>query len=1265
MKIQTLLIALFTAISINSVSAEWISINPNKGEKLSATNSQKVAPSINVLSQSKSELVFKVEISGFESTTITENGRSYKELDLLTESEINTDAGSPNLPCIIKNIAIPYGKQISVSTNSTGNRVTLNNYRIAPKRESYLEGSVMTELYENPNIYNSATDYPAKNYEVVNAGTFRDFEIAQVKIYPVSFTASTNSINAVSEITVNIKFEDIPNAKLAQQKPIHISPAFAALYKTMLMNYESIIAENPNIDEEGRDVMLVIIPDEFYNIFKPYADWKTRLGVQTIVTKFSEINANADNPEIIKNYIQKAYLEWEYPPTYVLLVGDYGVLPVKYSVYPDYTLIDEDYFGKVVGDDFFPEIMVGRMPTKELTTLESLLNKTMKYEKTPYMISKDWFKHGTVCSNNRYVSQVETKRFTRDIMLNDGGFNAVDSLWSDGSYSGGIGGDCTVDIDDIIDSLSNGRSFLNYRGEAWTTGWSASCYDFKSQNVSDIQNGEQLTFVTNIGCGVSKFDINNGNCFAETWLKLGTKAKPRGACAFIGPTSNSHTTYNNRIDKGIYVGLFQEGLRTPAQALLRGKLMMNNVFGSDDHWVKYQFELFCVLGDPSLQVWRDVPQYVNVANPEFIPVGLSQAEIVVTYKETNQPAINAQVCLSGDGVFARGVTDSNGRIIFTVNTNKEMMINLTVSGTNVYPYLDSLGTKNENIHLYPFGASVITDPAGNNNGLINPNETCKIKYQIKNSGSNTANNVTAKLSFESQYNAQIISVNPIDLGDIAPNSEGAYCEFEFKTKDNCISELKLPFKLELSSTQENITYYLKEKVAACSLDYQAVEIKETNNNNSRLDPTETAELLITVNNIGRDNANNVKATLSCDSSFITIIDSVSTVSSIAALSDNSGSKFTFKVSVADNVAIDTEVYFKLKFEVQNASYTYNQEETFEITISPSNRVDPTGPDFYGYYIYSHTDTIYKQAPKYNWFDIDQIGNEIEDLLLYGNMNTSISIPFPFKFYGNNYNSLTVNNLGWLAFGYINGIHISNDPIKLPSIEAAPLMVSVSWASYDYEWNPIASIKSYYDLQNHRFIIQWTNLKAYSTSENTNYDEFQAILLDPKYYPTASGNGEIIIQFKTIFAISSNCVGLQNETKEYGLTYISNGNFPKTGNILEDETALKITTEKPTGELDINDSFVNAYSIKASPNPSTGNSTISIADMAEGHLVVNTYNDNGSLVNVLNYGYHSAGNLNLNWAAKDMYGNNLPSGVYISTIYLNGNKAGQVKIVLTK
>lgn len=1267
MKIRILVLTCLLAAMTNSaLFAEWISIKPSKKDnKTQTTESIKTAPQVSVVKQNMNEIVFNVDVFGFDVKSISENGNNYKSIDLLTESTFSKNPGSPELPCIVKNIAVPVGEKITITTSSNESVSNFYNYKIAPQRESFYEGSAVTDLYENNQSYSLNDLYPAKNYEVVNAGIFRDFQIAQVKIYPIRYIPAQNSIEVNSQLSVSIKFENSDSPLLASNKTIHIAPSFAQLYKATIMNYESIIAGSNNVKEDGHDVMLAIVPDAFYNSFLPYAQWKTRAGVQTIITKFSEINANADNPDIIRDYIKKAYEEWEYPPTYVLLVGDYGAFPVKYSVYPDYTLIDEDYFGKVSGDDFFPEIMVGRFPAKETSTLDILVAKAMKYEKTPYMAETDWYKHATVCSNNAYASQPETKRYTRSIMINDGGFTKVDTLMSNGSTEG-YGGGCTVDLQDIIDALSEGRSFLNYRGEAWTTGWSTKCYKFQTTDVSDVNNVDKLTFVTNIGCGVNKFDVGGGNCFGEAWLKLGTKTKQRGACAFIGPTSNSHTAYNNQIDKGIYRGLFQEGLTTPAQALLRGKLLMNDVFGSDDHWVKYQFELFCLLGDPSLQIWREVPRYVTLTKPDFLPVGFSQGEFIVKYKDNNQVAKKALVCLSGDGVFETAYTDDNGRVVFSINSTKEIQLNLTVRGIDIYPLLDSISTKNEQIHLYPFGNATVTDPQGNNNNLINPSEKCHIKYLIKNSGSNTANNVSVKLSFENENNANMITTTSVSLGDIAANSDGKSCEFDFSTKNNCTSEMKLPFKMEISSTQEKFVYYLKEKVAACDLTYKSYKIDETvGTKNNRMDPGETVYLYVTAKNIGKDDARKVKATLSCDSSLITIIESVSTCESIATNSDNSAAQFKFKVFADYDIPLNTDIYFKIKFETTNDVYKYSDEDIFELTVSPLNRVDPTGPDGFGYYIYSNTDTLYNQAPKYDWLDISTIGNELTDLTYYQDVCSTVDIPFSFKYYDDDFSNISINNLGWFAFGSSN--QTGNQMSKLPNAYAYQRMVAVSWADYLFGWgSQEANIKTYYDQAKHRFIIQWSNLLSYSISENQDYNTFQAILLDPAYYPTQSGNGEIIIQFKKIYVISTNCVGFQNHSGEYGLTYIYNSSFDKTGNILEDGTTLKITTEMPTLiDLSVNEKFINKFDIIVSPNPSTGNSIISISDLAEGNVVIKTYNSAAQLVNTNDYGYHNSGTVNYSWLGNDPAKNTLPNGNYISIVYLNGIPVCQTNIVLSK
>lgn len=439
--------------------------------------------------------------------------------------------------------------------------------------------------------------------------------------------------------------------------------------------------------EEGQDIVLYIMPDEFAATFEPYVAWKRQSGLDVIVTKFSEISATANNPVTIKNYVTTLYTYSENPPTYVVMVGDDGIFPTKIVTYPDYSFPDEDYFAKVDGNDMFPDLLPGRIPVQTASRLEIVLNKFKIYEKTPYTAEPSWFMKSLCCSNNAYESQKETKRFTAQIMREDGGFK-VDTLLSDGDYNSG----CTVNLAQVIAKINEGRGFLNYRGEGWSSGWHANCYYFSTDDVSNLTNGSKFTFVTSIGCGVAMFNSYGGNCFGEQWIKTGTLDDPRGAIAFVGPTSNTHTAYNNQIDKGIYIGMFQEGLSTPGQALVRGKLQMYNVYGASDYYVNYHYTVYCVLGDPSVKIWKITPLPVTVVHPEFVVLGQNQTEISVSFAVSGLPVSNATITIQGSEIFAKSKTDNIGKAIFDLNLETIETLTITVTSEKTIPYIGTMST---------------------------------------------------------------------------------------------------------------------------------------------------------------------------------------------------------------------------------------------------------------------------------------------------------------------------------------------------------------------------------------------------------------------------------------------------------------------------------------------------------------------------------------------------------------------------------------------
>jgi hypothetical protein len=255
--------------------------------------------------------------------------------------------------------------------------------------------------------------------------------------------------------------------------------------------------------------------------------------------------------------------------------------------------------------------------------LKVLINKFIKYEREPYIVDSDWFRKGLCASNNEHESQVTTKEFTRDLMLSEGDFTSVDAMMSDGGGWGG--GSCSYGTSDIVVAINEGRTLVNYRGEGWFDGWHANCYYFSTDDLSGVHNGRKNTFFTSIGCGVANF-ANDSECFGEKLLELGEEFEPNGAIAFVGPTSNTHTTYNNKMDKGMYVGMFQEGLNTPGEALARGRIYQMAVFGEDDgggsgtNFVEYHHRIYAVLGDPSIHIWKNTPLAIDAAHVSSLEV---------------------------------------------------------------------------------------------------------------------------------------------------------------------------------------------------------------------------------------------------------------------------------------------------------------------------------------------------------------------------------------------------------------------------------------------------------------------------------------------------------------------------------------------------------------------------------------------------------------------------------------------------------------------
>ncbi len=345
-------IAIFIIMFIPFImKAEWI---PMSKQKTSPT-----PPNVTLISDDNNSTVLKIEISGFEQKNFISNGKNYQMIDLLSESFINIP-GQPELPYIAKVLAIPDQAGVSIEVLEIGEIQSFNNIYLPPARESWFEGSPETPYTENADAYNSMQAYPAEFVELDPPSVFRDFRITRVSVFPFRYIPAKKELQAVSSITVRINYGsgEVLNPKTSTKKPI--APSFGKLYQGFIFNYQSVLNKSYGGKEAGHELMLCIMPDDAVASFQTYADWKRQSGIDIHITKFSDIGANATDPVIIKNHIADAFHNWEVTPTYVLIVGDNGIFP--WTTANSY--VSENYFVEIDGNDYFPELMLGRFTSQ-------------------------------------------------------------------------------------------------------------------------------------------------------------------------------------------------------------------------------------------------------------------------------------------------------------------------------------------------------------------------------------------------------------------------------------------------------------------------------------------------------------------------------------------------------------------------------------------------------------------------------------------------------------------------------------------------------------------------------------------------------------------------------------------------------------------------------------------------------------------------------------------------------------------------------------
>ncbi len=1067
------------------------------------------------------------------------------------------------------------------------------------------------------------------DYEPINIG--KPIKLDKYILYPVIIQSEFEKKNEIIKIN-SIKLK----LNFLGYESIDIPFSIAQVYKNLILNYQY------NAETKPRG-LLIITPNSFYNTVLSLADWKEKKGWKVTVAKLSETGTSAN---AIKNYIANAYHNWNPTPEYVILIGDKDSLP-SFIVSSNPT--DHPYT-TVDGNDFLSDLMVGRLSVANVNELNTVIAKIMNYEKNPYTTDTLWFKRALMVAGNypdgQMTTPVPVKRWVREKFLNNG--YQVDTVFYPPVSNG---------TTPITNAVNQGIAFINYRGgiASWS-GWERP--SFYNTDVIGLSNGWKLPVITSIVCLTGNF--NAEPCFGESWLRAGNPSTPKGGIGFFGASPpTTHSRWNNCLDYGIYWGLLQDSIYYLGPMTYRGKMEVYLNFPletSPDSGSEFYFNAYNLLGDPSLEVWTDVPKNFIVNHQTTIPVGTNSFSVQVL-NSSSQPVKGAMVSLyKKNDTKEIGFTDINGLANFQIKTTTADTLFVTVTKHNFKPYCSYAMVNNSGVYV-GYYSHTIADPGGNNNGEINPGETIQLTMTLKNYGnSTTATNVLAKLTTTDPLITITDSIK--NYGSIGPGATANASPFVFNVSQNIKNNHTIKFNLTITSSQGNWNSVLWLIAKAPDFEYRQCQILD---GNGVLEPGETSDLTITIKNIGGLTGTNINGILKSENPGVVVIDSIGSFGNVPIGDSATNSGNRFQVSASSQLSPGHEIKF-----ISMLSGDNNLKDTveFSLIIGIVNSISPTGPDDYGYYAYDNTDTNYPEAPVYNWIEIDpDLGGPGTVLNLSNDETKTISLPFNFKYYGNNYNRISICSNGYIAMDSTWVADMYNWHIL--SAGGPPLLIAPFWDDLD----PLATDSSgnvcyYYDVSNHRFIIEWSRIQHIHNPTNPTPAElqtFEIILLDPAHYPTQTGDGEIIFQYKNITNDDRwhnyATVGIEDYHHINGIEYSYANIYPASATPIANNRAIKFTTDQPDpfpGIEEVDKRKVGNGKLEVYPNPFREKTEIRftihdtryrIQDVGQGFSLA-IYDISGRLVKSFNLEscimYHESA---IFWDGTDASGRKLPSGIY--------------------
>ncbi len=916
--------------------------------------------SFKIIEATVNKLTVENTISNLNYSTVETKQGLFTELNA-DQYAYSTEVGMPKVPIQKKLFQIPVNAEVKiVDISFTEKTINLNDlgisYKLKPLQNTVSKSEDANALpFEiNKAIYNKNA-YTANDIAFVEVlGIQRGTRIGRLNISPVSYNAHTNTLKVYTNIKVELAFVggDISTTQRKSAQSINT---------TKLIN--ASVYSKAASTQTGPVKFLIIADPEFKDSLQTFINWKTRKGFEVIEVYKGE-NGVGETSEEIKAHLKSIYESAapENPaPLYALIVGDINQIPPFNGRKGDH-VTDLHYFEYT--DDYFPELFYGRFSANNFDELMPQINKTMEYEmytmQNPSFLDEATLVGGVDASWGPAYANAHVN-YGAEYYFNEAhGYNSNNYLQPN---SGGY-------AEEIITTVNNGVGMLKYSGHCLPSGWLNP--EFQISDVQNLTNEGMYPTVFGNCCESVRFE--NYSSFGEIWLR----SKDKGAVGYIGASNLSYWVEDYYFDIGFgdngsnpsYAGtnnaamdlMFHENdepietwATTNGQIVQAGNLA---VTGAGTDRVDYYWEVYHLMGDPSLMTYLTTPEAMTVVHPAEMPIGMNTLTI-----EAEQ---DAYVALSANNIlFDAAFADANGKAILTLPLiETETTINVVATKQNKIPYTGTINGYKDTEPNVIYNAHINNDEQGNNNGMPEYGESISLDMEIINIGFSATENPVFKLSTSS--NLVTISVDETTLETLdARTTLEINSAFTFIVNDDLTGQHTIPFSVKITddaANEWNLNFESEIYGPEFMLEQISINDAQGGNHNINMDAGEIIELVYTLGNYGKTATPEMIGTLSCLNNDINILTNENVLNIIEAdTSINSSFFLTINPDVEPGTIIDLQFNFEgyaQKYTITESYTISNLIEEFETNNFSLFNWDTTVHEVWSPFESSETESSY-------------------------------------------------------------------------------------------------------------------------------------------------------------------------------------------------------------------------------------------------------------------------------------------------------------------